>query len=279
MDPVLVQKLVNALALANRSACTQRHYVACLRTLGKHCGKPLAVVTIEDMQAFLLDGRQRRGRSEAWQRLYVGAFRFFVSVVRDQPEAARKLPYPKTSIVRPEVLTLDELRRLLAVTADDRLFDAIVRTAYATGMRLSEVLNLKTVDLRADAGVIKVVSGKGRKDRYAPLDAATLRLLRGWWAAARPPAPWVFVRPGSDKPPTPRAIQRAMSEAVARSGLRKRVTMHTLRHTFATHQLEAGTDIRAVQVALGHSHLSVTERYLHVSTVRISTFPSLLAKV
>lgn len=273
-----IDELLKHLSLANRSERTQEHYVACIRALARAIGKPVEELTGEDALDFLLDGRKRKLRSESWQRVHVAAFRFFFDTVRGQPDVARKLPYPKVTLSLPVVLTPDDVRRLFDATPAP-VYRMIFRVVYATGVRLSEVLELQVGDIVASEGVIHIRRGKGAKDRLVPLDAKLLAELRSYWAAARPTRPWMFARPGEDKPVSERAVQRTMELAVARAGLARKATMHSLRHSFATHQLEAGTDLRTVQVMLGHSSLSVTQRYLHVSTSRLREVPALLDRL
>jgi integrase/recombinase XerD len=146
-------------------------------------------------------------------------------------------------------------------------------TAYAAGLRASEAASLKVANVDSSRMVVRIEQGKGGRDRYVMLSAQLLRILRSYWRMARP-THWLFPGRDGEHPIHPAVLHAACRSACATSGLSKRVTVHTLRHTFATHLLESGTDIRIIQALLGHSHLHTTARYTHVSSGTIRGTPS-----
>lgn len=274
----VIEAMQRQLLLTNRSERTAGAYVACVRALAKSTGKEVEDLVEDDVLSFLAHGREERELSEAWQRLHVAAFRFLFGPVLQQSAVAERFPYPRPSRTLPTVLTREEVVRLFACV-EEPLFLMIFRVTYATGLRLSEVIGLQVGDIVAEEQILRVRRGKGAKDRIVPLENALLAELRRYWAACRPARPWLFARSGASAPVSARRVQAHIVAAAARAKLDRSVTMHTLRHSFATHQLDAGTDIRTVQVALGHSKLAVTERYLHVSTARLKQMPGLLANL
>jgi site-specific recombinase XerD len=155
---------------------------------------------------------------------------------------------------------------------------AILMTAYAAGLRLSEVVALRVADIDSRRMVLRVRQGKGRKDREVMLSPRLLALLRRYWQAARP-RDSLFPGRHPDRPISPSAVQRICKKALRASGPNKRISPHSLRHSFATHLLEAGTDLRTIQILLGHSHLSTTARYTHVSTARLHATSSPLDRI
>ena len=156
-----------------------------------------------------------------------------------------------------------------------RVFFSLI---YATGLRLWEASQLETRDIDAERGVICVRHGKGRQERLVTLGARLLGILRAYWKFTRPPAPWLFAT-SRGTPVSPEVARNALKRAAAEAGLAKRVTPHVLRHCFATHSLEAGTDLRVVQVLLGHRSIRTTARYAHVSTEVISAAGSPLDRL
>jgi site-specific recombinase XerD len=151
-------------------------------------------------------------------------------------------------------------------------------TAYAAGLRLSEVVGLRVADIDSRRMVLRVRQGKGRKDRDVMLSPRLLTVLRRYWQAVRP-VDYLFPGARPDRPISPRSVQKVCQAALIVSGLKKRVSLHSLRHSFATHLLEAGTDLRTIQILLGHNHLSTTMRYTHVSTERLRSTRSPLDRL
>jgi site-specific recombinase XerD len=182
------------------------------------------------------------------------------------------LSWPKERARLPEVLSPEEVSRLLD-SFDTFKYRTLFRTIYATGLRISEACQLTTGDIDASRGVIRVRDGKGGKERLVTLSDELLRTLRAYWRVARPPAPYLFAT-ASGRPLGAKTARAALRRAAESAGISKRVTPHTLRHSFATHLLERGTDLRVIQVLLGHSSLRTTTRYTRVSAKLIAQAPS-----
>ena len=194
----------------------------------------------------------------------VAALRFFFTTTCDRPEMGRHLRLVKQPQKLPVVLTTDEVLRLLEAAPGPK-YKAALGVAYGAGLRVSEVANLKVSDIDSERMVLRVEQGKGRKDRNGMLSPRLLELLQEWWLVGQPTT-WLF--PGRDPllPITTRQLYRVVRDTAAAVGIEKRVSPHTLRHSFATHLLEQGVDIRVIQVALGHSKLDTTARYAHVAS-------------
>jgi site-specific recombinase XerD len=208
----------------------------------------------------------------------VSALRFFYGQVLRRPTKAieEALPRMKKPVLRPRVYSVQELERLFGCPGLNRKHRALLMTTYAAGLRVSEVCQLRIGDLLSDRHQIHVVQGKGKKDRYTLLSPRLLVELRSYWRIYRP-KDWLFpskVYP--DRPITTDAVLRAFTGAVERVGLPDRGGIHSLRHSFATHLLEAGVDPLSLQRLLGHSSLSTTTTYLHVRQERLDQISSAL---
>ena len=213
----------------------------------------------------------------------VAALRFFFTYTLDRPDLARKLiriPYPRKL---PNVLAPDEVARLIAATTCLK-YRTVLSVAYGAGLRVAEVASLKVGDIDSQRMLISVVRGKGGRSRHALLSPDLLALLRAWWHEGRRngvmrPGGWLF--PGQDpaNPITTRQLRRIVEAAAVAAGLTKHVSPHTLRHSFATHLLEDGVDIRVIQVLLGHAKLDNTALYTRVATKMVRTVTSPLDKI
>jgi site-specific recombinase XerD len=194
----------------------------------------------------------------------VAALRFFFTITLDRSEMARHLTFVREPRKIPVVLSLEEVARLLEAAPGPK-YKAALSAAYGAGLRVCEVVSLKVSDVDSKRMLLRIEQGKGRKDRYAMLSPKLLELLRDWYRIARP-AVWLF--PGRDPmlPMTTRQFTRVVHAAANMAEIQKRVTPHTLRHSFATHLLEEKTDVRLIQVLLGHAKLDTTQLYTHVAT-------------
>ena len=197
----------------------------------------------------------------------VAALRFFFVKTLKRHQFRDFLPYPRDRRRLPTVLSREEVSRL--INAAGNLFRrTLLMTLYGTGMRRSELAHLKVSDIDSQRMIIRVVEGKGGKDRDLPLSPALLEILREYWRWRKPRLYLLPTRTGRgtlDQPISDKTVWIACSDAARRAGIRKRVTPHTLRHSWATHLLEAGTDLRTIQVLLGHGDLETTAQYLHLS--------------
>lgn len=242
-----------------------------------------------EVRAYLLR-MTKAGREPATVRQVYAALRFLYVEVLERPDVVEQIALPKVRKKLPVVPSRAEVARVLDACSD--LFDrAFFTTAYATGLRLCEVVNLQAADIRSDQGVLWVRDGKGGKDRQVMLDPTLLDTLRQHWRANQLPGPWLFparVNRGAlarqvlgrwrDRPVHPTTMQKRLRKLRAQLGLPS-LTLHSLRHAFATHLLEDGVDVRTLQVLLGHSQLETTMRYLRVQPERVGSIPSPLSRL
>ena len=203
----------------------------------------------------------------------VSALRFFFTMTLDRPDLSRRLVLARYQRKAPSVLSVEDVGRLLE-SAPGPKYKAILGAAYGAGLRVSEVASLKVDDIDSERMLIRIEQGKGRKDRNAMLSPQLLALLRLWWKEGKRrgvmlPHGWLFPGRTHGDPISTRQINRAIHEAAEAAGIRKRVSPHTLRHSFATHLLEQDVDIRVIQVLLGHSKLDTTALYARVATKTI----------
>jgi site-specific recombinase XerD len=216
----------------------------------------------------------------AWATLnqIVCALRFFYGVTLGRAEeVAEMIPYARAPRKLPVVLSGEEVARFLEAVPGLKSRVALT-TAYAAGLRLSEVVTLKVGDIDSKRMVIRIERGKGGKQRQAMLSVQLLSILRSYWRLTRP-RNWLFSGRNRERPISPKMLSAACQAASEAAGLSKRVTVHTLRHSFATHLLESGTDLRIIQVLLGHNHLSTTALYTQVATSTIGKTTSPLDRL
>ena len=250
-----------AMALRGFARRTQRAYVGWMRRLVKRSGKTADELSESDIRAFLVELTERR-RSVSTFNQAISAFAFFYrEVVRR--EWHLMVPRQRPPQRLPMTLSADEVRRLLdaVTTLRER---AIMEIAYSSGLRLGEVLNLKITDIDSGQMLIRVKRGKGDKDRNVMLAASLLETLRAYWKQSKPRG-WLFPGQGGQRPLTPTVVQRAFTVAKEKARIDKPVSFHSLRHSFATHLLESGVNVRTIQALLGHRSLGTTERYTHVA--------------
>ena len=184
-----------------------------------------------------------------------------------------KLPFQKRPRKLPTVLSIDEVTRFLSIVPDCKM-RAVLVTAYAAGLRVFEVVALRVCDIDNKRMVLRIADGKGDKERLVMLSPKLLELLRAYWKAEHPRGEWLFPGRDSGQHISIRSVQLACQTACEAAGIGKHITMHTLRHSFATHLLEAGTDLCTIKLLLGHRSLSTTARYLHVATSTVCAVPS-----
>ena len=259
----LRQKMIRAMELRNFSPNTQRGYINSVTGLAKYYhGPPDRIIPeeIQDYIIFLLN--VRRIAVSSCQTIVTG-LRFFYTVTLEQDESRVPIPKIKNSRRLPEILSGNELERMFAAMKNIK-HRVLLMTAYAAGLRVSEVVHLKISDIRSDRMMIRVEQGKGRKDRYTLLSKRLLVELRNYWKIKRPDL-WLF--PGrSNNPMTREMAHYIYVKASKKAGVKRRGGIHTLRHCFATHLLEAGEDLRTIQLLMGHSSIRTTVRYLQVTS-------------
>src|SRR6266571_3218318 len=251
---------------------TRGHYVRHVRAFAAFIGRSPDAATAEDVRLFQLHQTQS-GLQPPSINGAVSALRFFFTVTLDRPDLARRLTvvsYPRRI---PTVLSVEEVTLLLRAAPGPK-YKAAFATAYGAGLRVSEVVALKVGDIDSERMLLRVEQGKGRKDRDAMLSPQLLELLRDWWVEGRRrgvllPRDWLFPGRNPIEPLSTRQLNRAVHAAAEAAGIRKRVSPHTLRHSFATHLLEQDTDIRVIQVLLGHAKLDTTALYTRVANTTI----------
>jgi len=263
----LRKMMLEELQRRNYSEITTRKYLKVVTDFARHFGKSpdqLGPNELRTYQAYLLQERKLTPGSAV---NCVAALRFFFVKTLRRPHYREFLPYPKDRRRLPTVLSLAEVSRL--INAAGTLFRrTLLITLYGTGMRRAELARLKVSDIDSQRMIIRVVAGKGGKDRDLPLSPALLENLREYWRWRKPRLylfPTRTCRRRLDQPISDKTVWMVCSEAARRAGISKRVTPHTLRHSWATHLLEAGTDLRTIQVLLGHGDLETTAQYLHLS--------------
>jgi len=258
----LRQRMIEDMTVRNLSPATQRAYLRAVESLSLYFGRSPDRLDVEQVRRFQV---HLATSGKAWSTVNqtVCALRFFYGVTLGRERTPGHLAYAHEPKKLPVVLSEEEVVHFFAAipTIRDR---AALMTAYAGGLRVSEVSSLKITDIDSSRMVIRIEGGKGGKDRYVMLSPRLLEVLRDYWRIARPKY-WLF--------------HRACREATAAAGLDKSVSVHTLRHSFATHLLESGANIRVIQVLLGHSNLSTTARYTQVASTTIQSTTSPLDRL
>ncbi|MGL4437706.1 MAG: tyrosine-type recombinase/integrase [Bosea sp. (in: a-proteobacteria)] len=259
--------MIDDMTLRNLSPATQRSYLHAVTKFSRHFGGAPDRLGLEDVRSFQV---HLVSQGISWPALNqtVWALRFFYGVTRDRAEIPERIVEARTPRKLPAILGADEAVRFLEAVPSLKTRVALT-TAYAAGLRASEAVSLKVTDIDSARMVLQVRHGKGAKDRTVMLSVALLAILRSYWRLARP-GDWLFPGRGPDKPMDVQVLHAACRSAAKAAGLTKKVSVHTLRHGFATHLLESGTDIRIIQVLLGHASLSTTARYTHVATTTIA---------
>lgn len=259
----LRQRMLEDMKIRNLSAHTQKRYVDRVAAFAKHFGKSPEQLGPEEIRAFQVYLTQERKLSASTLNNTVCALRFLYHVTLRRNWSLDRIPLARREKKLPVVLSPDEVAQFFRATRSMK-HRAILITAYAAGLRIAEVTRLKIRDIDSRRMTIRVDQGKGRKDRYVMLSPRLLTVLREYWKADRP-SDWLFPGRYADRPIAENTVRHVCKQAYLISGLTKRVTPHTLRHSFATHMLEAGTDLRTIQVLLGHRSPSSTARYTHVA--------------
>ena len=272
----LRRRMIEDMTIRNLSPATQRSYVSAVSKFSRHFERSPDTLGLEEVRDFQV---HLAAKGVSWGSLnqIVCALRFFYGVTLGETTIPERIPYARTPRKLPVVLSAGEVVRFLEAVSGLKSRAALT-TAYAAGLRASEVAGLLIEDIDSDRGVIRVRHGKGAKDRDVMLSAQLLGILRTYWRLARPRR---FLFPGrdEDRSISPTVLHAACRSAAKAAGLSKRVTLHTLRHSFATHLLENGADIRIIQALLGHANLSSTARYTQVASHMIRATPSPLDRL
>ena len=264
----LRQRMIDDMTIRKMASKTQAAYIRAVKNFTIFLGRSPDTASSEDLRRFQLH-LASSGVSAPTQNATVTALRFFFAVTLGRRGATDHLPFVRQPRKLPVVLSLDEVARLLDAAQSSSpgglKYKAALSVAYGAGLRASEVVSLKLADVDSTRMVIRVEQGKGRKDRYALLSPPLLDLLRAWWREGRQLG-WLFPGQNPINPLTTRQLNRACHAAAEAAGIDKRVSLHTLRHSFATHLLEQKVDIRVIQVLLGHKKLETTALYAQVAT-------------
>jgi site-specific recombinase XerD len=239
------------------------------------CGKPLLEINEHDITAYL-HHIVKKGMSPSYQNQVVNAIKFYYEQVLDMPQRFYDIGRPRKERKLPMVLSEEEITALISVTTNIK-HKAIIVTLYSCGLRLSELLGLKLKDIQSDRKVLFIRNGKGKKDRTTVLSEKTLELLRKYYLAYRPKQ-YLFEGAQGDRY-SARSVQNIIKNGLRAAEINKPASAHTLRHSFATHLLENGTDLRYIQTLLGHSSPKTTEIYTHVSTKFLQGVKSPLDKL
>jgi len=268
----LQEQMKADLTLKGYSEHTHEGYLRYLRRFAKHFMRSPAEMGEEEVRAFLLYLVREQKADPYLQKAYISALKFFYRTTLERPEVVANIPNPKLPKRMPVVLSIEEV---LAIFEAIRYIKhkAMIATTYGAGLRIAEVCSLRKADIDSQRMRI-LIHGKGNKDRYCLLSPMILELLREYYRKVRPKGDWLFPGRNPQKHLTRSSIHQALKKAVKKVGIKKKVSMHALRHSFATHLLEHGTDIRFVQVLLGHASIRSTMRYTHVSNAALSQIES-----
>ncbi len=265
----VIEKVRFYVKLRGLSKNTEEEYATKARAFQNHFGKPATELGLADIQTYLYYLLTERKLRPGSLNTYNSGLRFLYQIVLDRPLETTKIPCHKNSRPTPDILTREEVSKLLQATKSLR-DKALLATIYGSGIRINEAVSLKVQDIDSANMQLLIRNGKGGKDRFAILSDASLVLLRAYWKERRPTG-WLFTSVSHNKTGshlTKRAALDIFHEAAASAGITKQVTVHTLRHSFATHLLEDGVDLFHIKQLLGHANVSTTCFYLHL--VKIS---------
>jgi integrase/recombinase XerD len=267
----IIEQLDQDLARAEYTERTRRSYRARTEDLARHFGKPIAEISREELRAFVDAVMTHESRTSAREEC-VFALLFLYRRTLGQPDMVSFIKIPKRHSALPVVLSKGEVHRLLNAIRSPR-YQALAMVMYGAGLRVSEAVSLTIADIDGERGVIRVRRGKGGKPREAKLSPTLYHWLRGYWSRTRPPLPYLFADL-KGRLPRPLTVRKALAAAATQACIKKRVTPHVLRHSFATHLLEEGTDVRVVSALLGHARITTTARYARVTEKLVRQTPS-----
>jgi len=289
MDPTSIsplrQRMIEDMTARGLSRQTQRGHILACKRFAAYLKRSPDTATAEDVRLFQLQLMENGLSIQNRNRTMTGV-RFLLRVTMRRHDLAAEVFHMKEPQKNPQILSAGEAKRLLTMAGKLQV-RVLLSIGYGAGLRVSEVVKLKVKHLDSALGIIRVEQGKGKKDRQVMLSPETLDLLREWWKArtarcdAGVPAGerWLFPGRRKGRPLTPRQVSRLFHETVEAAGIKKKVTLHTLRHSFATHLFDRGVDIRTIQALLGHEKLETTARYTRVATGLITAVESPLDRL
>jgi len=261
--------MIDDMTMRRLGTKTQRSYLRHVSELNEFLGHSPDKATAEDLRRFQLHLVQS-GASTGSINARLSGLRFFFEITLDDPNRLKRFKRINQPRKLPEILSVEEVTQLIDA-AGSLKYKAALSISYGAGLRRSEVANLKIADIDSERMIIRVEQGKGAQDRHAMLSPSLLEVLREWYRFGRSqnrllPGGWLFPGQNPVNPMSARQLNRAFHAALDETQIDKKVTLHSLRHSFATHLLESGVDIRVIQVLLGHKKLTTTERYSHVAS-------------
>jgi len=262
----LRRRMIEDMTIRTLAPKTQQGYIRTIKDFAVFLGRSPDTASLEDIRRFQLHLAQSGAQPPVLNHT-VSALRFFFRVTLKRHDIVEHTTFICEPRKLPVVLSPEEVARLLNATPGLK-YKAALSVAYGAGLRAAEVVSLKVCDIDSKRMIIRVEQGKGRKDRNVMLSPSLLELLRAWWRAARPQG-WLFPGRNPVQPMTTRQLNRACHAAAQAAGIERNVSLHTLRHSFATHLLEQNIDVRVIQVLLGHAKLDSTALYTRVATKTI----------
>ena len=269
----LRQRMTEDMQVRNLALNTQASYVQQVSLFARHFHKSPELLGPEDIRAYQVYLTNEKKLSTSSVLIAVSALRFLYKVSLHKDWSFEDLiPAPKKPQKLPVVLSPEEVLQFLGCVGSTK-HRAILTTCYAAGLRISEAVHLKPAHIDSQRMVIRVEQGKGQKDRYVMLSPKLLETLRGYWRAVHPKG-WLFAGDVPGQPINRGSVELACQKARRRSGIRKPITPHSMRHAFAVHLLESGTDVRTIQLLLGHRSLATTARYLRIATSKVCSTSS-----
>ncbi len=270
----LRQRMTEDMRVRNLAPNTQTSYVQQVSLFARHFNKSPELLGPEEIRTYQLYLTDEKKLAPSSILIAVAALRFVYKVSLKKGWTVEDvIPAPKKPEKLPVVLSPEEVLQFLDCVGSIK-HRAILTTCYAAGLRISEAIHLKPIDIDKQRMVIRVEQGKGQKDRYVMLSPKLLEILRNYWRAARPAGEWIFEGDIAGQPINRSSVELACQKARQRSGIRKPITPHSFRHAFAVHLLESGTDIRTIQLLLGHRSLATTARYLRIATSKVCSTSS-----
>jgi integrase/recombinase XerD len=267
-----IEQMAQDLAHAEYAKTTREKYVKTAQWLSKYFGRPVAELERDDLRTFVehLRGHER---SASWLKMHLAAMVFLFARTLGRSAEVSFVVWPKQHSPLPPVLSQAEVAAFLGALRHP-VYLAIATVLYGTGLRIEEALALKVTDIDGARGVLRVLHGKGDRAREVKLSPALYQWLRRYWKKERPPLPYLFASRRTGRRPSQDTVRHAFALAGEQAGITKPVKPHVLRHSYATHLLDAGTDVRVIQVLLGHESVQTTMRYTRVSTALLQKAPS-----
>jgi len=259
--------MLEDMEIRNLSHNTQLSYLQQVSSFARYFQRSPETLGPEEIRAYQVHLTTERKLAPGSLCIIASALRFLYKVTLKREWVEAEIPLPKKPFKLPVILSREEIARFFESIAS-RKHRTILMTAYAAGLRISEVTRLKITDVDSQRMMLRVEQGKGQKDRYVMLSPQLLEILRAYWQAGRPKQ-WLFPGDILGRPISTNAVQQACQKAHRVCGIKKPITPHSLRHGFATHLLEAGTDVRKIQLLMGHRSLATTARYLKVATTTV----------